>query len=109
MSSGPTIPWCALDDERITILRTQDDVQKGQLRGLQRDYKVITFQAQEIELEAQTEELTSPCYVAEADNNRFEKLSNGLKTRCTALADETAEIKALHKQIRSLPGSGLKN
>ena len=92
---------CVLNDERIAILRMQDDLRKEQLKRLQRDYKITMFLAREVELEAQVEELASLRDAAEADSGRFEKLSNDLKTRCTALADEvkakTVEIQSIHK------------
>ena len=93
---------CTLHDERVTILKMQDDVRKEQLKRLQRDYKINMFQAREVELEAQLDELAGLRDAAEVNSSQFETLLSDLNARCTTLDDEvkakTAEIQTIHKQ-----------
>ncbi|KIK25015.1 hypothetical protein PISMIDRAFT_97435 [Pisolithus microcarpus 441] len=93
---------CALDDERVTVLRMRDEARKEQLQRLQRDYKITTFQAREADLEVRIAELEDMHANAEAARAQCEKVSQALETKCTALLGElnakTAEIQSTHKQ-----------
>ncbi|KAF8841223.1 hypothetical protein BDN67DRAFT_928722 [Paxillus ammoniavirescens] len=93
---------CALQDGRVAVLRIQEEVRKEQLKRLQRDYKITTFQAREAELEAQIEEVEELRDQAGETAAQHEKAIRELKMRCAVLADEvkskTAEIQSAHKQ-----------
>lgn len=93
---------CALDDERVTVLRMRDEARKEQLQRLQRDYKITTFQAREADLEVRIAELEDMHANAEAARVQCEKVSQALETKCTALLGEvnakTAEIQSTREQ-----------
>ncbi|KIK90944.1 hypothetical protein PAXRUDRAFT_831241 [Paxillus rubicundulus Ve08.2h10] len=93
---------CALQDGRVAVLRVQEEARKEQLKRLQRDYKITTFQAREEELEAQIEEVEDLRDRAEETTAQHDKVTQELKARCAVLGDEvkskTAEIQSAHKQ-----------
>lgn len=93
---------CALHDERVAVLKTQDLARKEQLKRLQRDYKITMFQAREAELEAQIDQVEELRDEAEEVRDGYEKSTQELKARTAALAGEvkskTAEIQAVNKQ-----------
>ncbi|KAG9315333.1 glycoside hydrolase superfamily [Chiua virens] len=93
---------CALDDERVAVLKMQEVARREQLKRLQRDYKITKFQAREAELEAQLEEAEELKEEAMEVRDQHEKSAQELKVQCAGLVDEikskTAEIKAAQKQ-----------
>ncbi|KAI6108892.1 hypothetical protein EDD16DRAFT_1617088 [Pisolithus croceorrhizus] len=93
---------CALGNERVTVLRMQDEARKEQLQRLQRDYKITTFQAREADLEVRIAELEDMHDNAEAARVQCEKVSQTLEARCATLVGEvnakTAEIQSVQKQ-----------
>ncbi|KAF9223404.1 hypothetical protein BS17DRAFT_754438 [Gyrodon lividus] len=97
---------CALQDERVAALRIHEEARKEQLKRLQRDYKITTFQAREAELEAQIGEVEELREQAEEAKAQHEKATRELKARCAVLVDEvvskTAEIEAVHKQCEQV-------
>ncbi|KAI6037725.1 hypothetical protein EDC04DRAFT_2113080 [Pisolithus marmoratus] len=93
---------CMLGNERVTVLKLQDDARKERLQRLQRDYKITTFQAREADLEVRIAELEDIRDDAEAARIQCEKVSQALETKCTVLLGEvnekTVEIQSAHEQ-----------
>jgi hypothetical protein len=101
---------CALDDERIAVLKEREIARRERLARIQRDYKITMFQAREAELESQIEDLQADflSQVAQAEHllksrdKQYQKTILDLRTRDATLSSElklkSDEIVAAHKQ-----------
>lgn len=101
---------CALDDERIAVLKEREIARRERLARIQRDYKITMFQVRETELESQIEDLQADLdsQVAQAEyslrsrDQQYQKTILDLRTRDTTLSSElklkSDEVIAAHKQ-----------
>ncbi|KAG1750808.1 hypothetical protein EDB19DRAFT_1352454 [Suillus lakei] len=101
---------CALDDERIAVLKEREIARRERLARIQRDYKITMFQAREAELESQIEDLQADLdsrvaqteYSLKSQDEQYQKTILDLRTRDATLSSElklkSDEIVAAHKQ-----------
>lgn len=101
---------CALDDERIAVLKEREIARRERLARIQRDYKITMFQAREAELESQIEDLQADFlsqvaqaeYLLKSRDKQYQKTILDLRTRDATLSSElklkSDEIVAAHKQ-----------
>lgn len=101
---------CALDDERIAVLKEREIARRERLARIQRDYKITMFQAREAELESQIEDLQADLdsqvaqavYALKSRDQQYQKTILDLRTRDATLSSElklkSDEIVAVHKQ-----------
>lgn len=101
---------CALDDERIAMLKEREVARRERLARIQRDYKITIFQAREAELESQIEDLQADLdsrvaqteYSLKSRDQQYQKTILELRTRDATLSSElklkSDEIVAAHKQ-----------
>ncbi|KAG1842013.1 hypothetical protein DFJ58DRAFT_66418 [Suillus subalutaceus] len=101
---------CALDDERIAVLKEREIARRERLARIQRDYKITMFQAREAELEGQIEDLQADLdsqvaqtqYSLKSRDQQYQKTILDLRTRDATLSSElklkSDEIVAAHKQ-----------
>lgn len=93
---------CTLHGERVAVLKMQEVARQEHLKRLQRDYKITMFQTREAELEEQIEQSKKLLDETMEEKAYHEKLTQELKARSAALADEvkskTGEIQVAHRQ-----------
>ncbi|KAG1747248.1 uncharacterized protein EDB91DRAFT_1117197 [Suillus paluster] len=101
---------CALDDERIAVLKEREIARRERLARIQRDYKITMFQAREAELESQIEDLQADLDYQAAQtehsfksrDEQYQKTILDLRARHATLSSElklkSDEIVAAHKQ-----------
>lgn len=101
---------CALDDERIAMLKEREVARRERLARIQRDYKITMFQAREAELESQIEDLQADLdsrvaqaeYLFKSQDQQHQKTILELRTRDATLSSElklkSDEIVTAHKQ-----------
>ncbi|KAG1886988.1 hypothetical protein F4604DRAFT_1916823 [Suillus subluteus] len=87
---------CALDDERIAVLKEREIARRERLARIQRDYKITMFQAREAELEGQIEDLQADLdsqvaqtqYSLKSRDQQYQKTILDLRTRDATLSSE---------------------
>ncbi|KAG2038881.1 hypothetical protein BDR03DRAFT_953031 [Suillus americanus] len=101
---------CALDDERIAVLKEREIARRERLARIQRDYKITMFQVRETELESQIEDLQADLdsqvaqavYSFRSRDQQYQKTILDLRTRDATLSSElklkSDEVVAVHKQ-----------
>ncbi|KAG2074269.1 hypothetical protein BDR04DRAFT_1093493 [Suillus decipiens] len=101
---------CALDDERIAMLKEREVARRERLARIQRDYKITMFQAREAELESQIEDLQADLdsrvaqaeYLFKSQDQQHQKTILELRTRDATLSSKlklkSDEIVTAHKQ-----------
>ncbi|KAG0706795.1 hypothetical protein DFH29DRAFT_119077 [Suillus ampliporus] len=101
---------CALDDERIAVLKEREIARRERLARIQRDYKITMFQAREAELESQIEDLQADLdyQVTQMEDSlksrdeQDQKIIVDLRERHATLSSElklkSDEVVAAHKQ-----------
>lgn len=101
---------CALDDERIAVLKEREIARRERLARMQRDYRITTFQAKEADLEGQIEDMqaelnqqvTQSEYSLKSQDEQYQKTILNLRAKHTTLSSElkqkSDEVEAAYRQ-----------
>lgn len=101
---------CILDDERIAVLKEREIARREKLARMQRDYRITMFQAREVELEGQIEDLQAEldhqvaqtAHSLTSQDKQYQKTILDLQAKHATMSSElkqkSDEVVAAHKQ-----------